>query len=93
MPIKVKNTVQCLQFSLFGFTKFEITFPKLKFSLINEFSSSKKPRDYSFGGEDGIENSNYKYDKSKWNNYFKILWLTKISVFSLIQITPLITFS
>ena len=39
----------------FGFTKLEITFPKLKFSLINEFSSSKKPRDYSFGGEDGIE--------------------------------------
>ena len=39
----------------FGFTKLEITFPKLKFSLTNEFSSSKKPRDYSFGGEDGIE--------------------------------------
>ena len=39
----------------FGFNKLEITFPKLKFSLINEFSSSKKPRDYSFGGEDGIE--------------------------------------
>tara|TARA_B100000963_G_scaffold297131_1_gene268479 strand:- start:25484 stop:27985 length:2502 start_codon:yes stop_codon:yes gene_type:complete len=68
---------------LFGFSKLEVKFPKFKFLIINEFSSSKKPKDYSFGGEDGIEETPIiKENDSNGLSYTRYYGTPKWNIFS-----------
>ena len=63
----------------YGSMMFEYKNQKLSIQIRNRFSSSKNPNDYSFGGEDGLEETPFKITSEKKEYLGSLSW----SVFNL----------